>query len=214
MGAGTPVARPTHARFHSTIHAGDRGPVGYACSMRRLGLGLLFCSCWWVACGGQVDHDVEMDLSDASAGQAGSVSQAGSSSVPMPVSAGNGGVVSDFTDPGCPDVEPTPAVQECDPLAAASSCPPGQGCYPFVQHPFGEGCGTQVFGTACRSAGSGSQGDRCGEGFGGCAPGFLCVVGTRAGSRCAMLCRFDEADDCPAGLICGDTDVEGWGVCA
>jgi hypothetical protein len=123
-------------------------------------------------------------------------------------------VSSDYVDPGCPTIEPPPATRECDPLAAVTGCGPGFACYPFVDHPFGEGCNVQRFGTICIVGGTGTQGDRCGDGLGSCAEGYLCVIGTRAGARCARLCDVTVPDACPSGLVCGDTDIEGYGVCA
>ena len=60
----------------------------------------------------------------------------------------------------------------------------------FVDHPQGSGCDQQRYGTVCLAAGQGKQGDLCGDGAGDCAEGFVCVVGQRAGKRCAAWsCR-------------------------
>jgi hypothetical protein len=120
---------------------------------------------------------------------------------------------STFVDPGCPDVDPPEPMKECDPLDPLATCPFGTGCYPYVDHPFGAGCGTQTYGAVCAFAGSGTQGAECGDGTDGCAPGFICVVGAHPGRTCAKLCTFDGPSNCPAGLFCGDVDVEGYGVC-
>lgn len=119
-----------------------------------------------------------------------------------------------YVDPGCPDAPPPPARVECDPLDSEGTCPGGQGCYPFVDHPFGRGCSVASFGAVCARSGTGRQGDACGDGTSGCAPGFLCVVGSRSGRRCAQICTFDGDQECPAGLLCSDTDVQDYGVCS
>jgi hypothetical protein len=94
------------------------------------------------------------------------------------------------------------------------SCGPGYGCYPYVDHPEGNGCDAQAYGTQCVPVGSGTQGAQCGEAStDSCAAGFVCVVGQRAGKRCAALCRLGDSSSCPGGLICGDLDVSGFGVC-
>ena len=112
-----------------------------------------------------------------------------------------------------PDVEPPPPVVECDPLAAVPECPFGTGCYPYVDHPFGRGCDTQTFGALCVEVGTGTQGAPCGDGTTGCAPSYICVVGAHPGKHCAKLCTFDPPSSCPAGMICGDVDIQGYGVC-
>lgn len=121
---------------------------------------------------------------------------------------------SDFVDPGCPDVAPPPGVVECDPLGDTTDCPLGFACYPYVEHPFGDGCEAQSFGARCRKTGEGRQGDVCGGGTDGCAAQHLCVIGLQAGRRCARLCTFDGRLECDAGMVCGETDVEGYGVCS
>ncbi|MGC4089726.1 MAG: hypothetical protein QM756_17930 [Polyangiaceae bacterium] len=118
-----------------------------------------------------------------------------------------------FTEPSCPTVEPPPGIVECDPLASVSGCAAGMSCYPYVQHPFGEGCDAETFGAVCIPSGTGTQGALCGEGTEACAAGYICVIGAHAGKRCAKLCAFRGGDECPVGLICGDTDIEGYGVC-
>jgi hypothetical protein len=116
-------------------------------------------------------------------------------------------------DAGCPMADlPAPQL-ECDPFKAGD-CGPDLGCYPFVEHPEGNGCGEQQYGTVCLPAGSGTQGEFCGDDVGDyCAPGFVCVVGQRAGKRCAALCQLGKPNQCTGGLICGDLDVAGYGVC-
>jgi len=58
------------------------------------------------------------------------------------------------------------------------------------------------------------QGDTCGSGSTRCASGFVCVVGSEPGKQCVQLCRMGVQSSCPAGLICGELDVEGYGVCS
>ncbi|MFO7178408.1 MAG: hypothetical protein DIU78_006900 [Pseudomonadota bacterium] len=126
---------------------------------------------------------------------------------------GTGGSEPGYMDPPCPDVPAPEGIRECDPRGDGSDCPTGMACYPYVVHPFGEGCDVQTFGTACRRPGTGLQGDPCGRGTDGCGPGYLCVIGAQAGRRCAKLCTFDGALECPRGMLCGETDIEGYGVC-
>jgi hypothetical protein len=186
-----------------------------------LGTGLLALA---AACGGKAGQDdTPVDpiagagaggVSPGTGGRVGSggrVSSGGSFSSggsPQPTTGGT-----PFVDPGCPNVEPPPAIKECDPLAAVPTCPAGSGCYPFVDHPFGQGCGAQTYGALCLEAGTGSQGAACGDGTDGCAPSFICVVGALPGRHCAKLCTFDGQNDCPIGMICGDVDIDGYGVC-
>jgi hypothetical protein len=168
-------------------------------------------------CGGTVEIRPADDSSGGSLGSAGRVGHAGAS-----VSQGGGGASSlpldagfdEYVDPGCPDAGPPTQVDECDPFAVVTTCPNGQGCFPFVDHPFGEGCGAQSFGTVCLAAGTGHQGADCGDGTDGCASGFVCVVGSQPGKHCVQLCRMSEPDSCPRGMICGELDVEGYGVCS
>jgi hypothetical protein len=121
--------------------------------------------------------------------------------------------VPDPVDSGCEMTELPPPRLDCDPFATGS-CGPGAGCFPFVEHPEGSGCDQQVYGTICLPAGQGRQGALCGDDVGDfCADGFVCVVGQRAGKRCAALCKLGEANQCSGGLICGELDVAGFGVC-
>jgi hypothetical protein len=167
---------------------------------------------WCGGCGGEVTHGLDAD--DAGSDAATLDGSAGApvfdAALPEPLE----DVTSDYVDPGCPPVDPPPATRECEPLAEVTGCGSGLACFPFVDHPFGQGCSQQRFGTICVVAGTGLQGDRCGNGIGSCAGGFLCVVGTRPGARCARLCAVDTQNSCPSGLICGETDIEGYGVCS
>ena len=116
--------------------------------------------------------------------------------------------------PECPEGDaPPPVTPECDPMSPLQDCGPGEGCYPYLIYPFGQGCGFPTFGAICAPASQGQQGEFCGDGLGYCEPGFMCVVGAAGGKRCAKLCSLVAPSGCEAGLICGETDVEGFGVC-
>jgi len=182
-----------------------------------------FCSVFALLhCGGTLKVVPGGSGGASSAGSAGSGhgghsnGRAGSAGSPT---AGSGAPATDagfdaYVDPGCPDVGAPVRVDQCDAFAASSGCPPELGCYPFVDHPFGDGCGVQTFGTECRLAGSGKQGDECGGDGDGCASGYVCVVGSQPGKHCVQLCPVGVSSACPPGLICGDLDVEGFGVCS
>lgn len=117
-----------------------------------------------------------------------------------------------FIEPECPETPPPPVVPECDPLDPTVGCPSGQGCYPFLVYPNGEGCGFPTFGAQCAPSSTGGQGEVCGMGT-YCEPGFMCVIGATAGARCTQICSLVEPSGCPAGLVCNETDVLGYGVC-
>jgi hypothetical protein len=169
-------------------------------------------------CGGTVET-LPADASGGAAAHAGRSGPAGSSATAGQGAGGSSSVPLDaafdeYTDPGCPDAGPPSQVDQCDAFATTPTCPLGEGCYPFVDHPFGEGCGAQSFGTVCMLAGTGHQGDICGDGTQDCASGFVCVVGSQPGMRCVQLCHLDDQNSCPPGMICGELDVEGYGVCS
>jgi hypothetical protein len=114
-----------------------------------------------------------------------------------------------FDDPGCPE-QPAPVRSvECDPLAEVPGCPAGTGCAPFVEYP-NAACAAEAYGTRCTTVGTGRQGDPCSSSR--CAEGFLCVA-TGRGTQCAQLCALPGANTCPAGLVCGNVDIEGYGSC-
>jgi hypothetical protein len=171
------------------------------------------------ACGGNVEQP-EPRATGGLAGANGSGGHGGKASGRGGSGAGGGaGAELDagfdpYPDPGCPDAALPPPLNECDAFAVASGCPDGQGCYPFVDHPAGTGCGAQTFGTICAPAGTGVQGDSCGSGRIDCASGFVCVIGAVPGKHCVELCHLDGSDACPHGLICGVLDVDGYGVCS
>lgn len=169
-------------------------------------------------CGGTVttvpaDQAAGGSAGRGSGGRAGAPATAGSAghlggSTSLPRDAG----FDEYADPGCPDAAPIEHT-ECDPFSTTASCPPGQGCYPFVDHPT-EGCGVQSFGSVCKRTGSGRQGETCDDGDSDCAGGFVCVVGSQPGKHCVQLCQMSVPGSCPHGMICGELDVEGYGVCS
>ena len=178
---------------------------------------MVFCSVFALLhCGGSVVVASDSGGSAGFSGLAGRRGHAGSAGVP---SGGSSGSRLDagfdvYVDPGCPDAGLPARVNECDVFALTPGCPLGQGCFPFVDHPFGAGCGAQTFGARCHVAGTGRQGDTCGGGDASCAPGFACVVGSQPGKRCVQLCPLGGQKVCPVGLICSELDVEGYGVCS
>jgi hypothetical protein len=187
-------------------------------SGRGMGFGLVGCALLGAlmlgACGGQsLEGEDDESGGRQSGGSGGGLAWSGS--------AGRGGAQgtggrakSGFIEPECPTAPPPAGVRECDPFGDGSDCPLGDACYPYIEHPYGEGCDAQSFGSRCRLAGTGVQGAICGSGSDGCAAGYLCVIGLQSGRRCAKMCTFDGSAECEDGLICGETDVEGYGVCS
>jgi hypothetical protein len=174
-------------------------------------------------CGGTVEHGGPSGESGSSqggfAGRAGAASggsnlgRAGGGAANAGTSQAGGTVVDpNPVETSCPEADLPPPELQCDPFEP-TSCAPGLGCYPFVEHPEGSGCDQQRYGTVCLPSGLGTQGDSCGPEAGDCAAGFVCVVGQRAGKRCAALCQLGKAGQCRGGLVCGDLDVAGFGVC-
>ncbi|MCH2110877.1 MAG: hypothetical protein MK135_16285 [Polyangiaceae bacterium] len=119
----------------------------------------------------------------------------------------------DYEEEDCPDEEPPEPITECDALAAESGCPAGEGCFPFLIYPFGEGCGFATYGAECIPTGMAVQGEFCDDSLTGCAAGHICVVGAIGGARCAELCALAGVNGCAAGLICSELDIPGYGVC-
>lgn len=116
-----------------------------------------------------------------------------------------------FEDPGCPPAVEAPALRECEPMSVPSGCAEGEGCFPFVSYPTGP-CGVEQYGTRCRTAGSGTQGDPCDREP--CAAEHLCVS-TGRGTQCVRMCSFgaDAPATCGPGLLCLPIDIEGVGGC-
>ena len=198
---------------------GSRTAIGVGCCALLVAL---------IGCGGAVEHSGSGDEPAVGTGggtgspsqhKAGSAATAGSPSMAGQASAGTpSGGFPNLPDPppvtsGCEMEGEAPVTKECDPFTA-NTCLAGMACYPFVDHPEGDGCGTQTYGAVCLPNGIGTQGMRCGDDTGDwCAAGHVCVVGQRAGKRCAKLCQLGKADQCEGGLVCGDLDVAGYGVC-
>lgn len=166
-----------------------------------------------VACGGSLGAPGgSFQGTGGSAGESGesggAVGSGGVATGGMEATGGN-----TYVDPDCPtDVSPPPPVEDCDPLNPQVGCAEGFACYPYLEYPYGEGCGYALHGATCQSAGVGTQGDSCE--FTQCSPGFLCVVGSGSGARCAKLCPLVGDDGCDPGFICGEVDVPGYGVCS
>lgn len=134
-----------------------------------------------------------------------------SSSTGMPMSDDDGSLPDPYDDPGCPDAPPPIEAFDCDPYKQGNGdCPPGEGCYIYVDYPDAP-CEQEIYGSMCRPAGSGQQGEGCGSGL-GCAGGFACVI-TGSGTQCVQLCSLNGPSGCPAGLVCEPIDVKGFGGC-
>jgi len=118
-----------------------------------------------------------------------------------PGSGGSGTGGEPYVEQECPDEEPPEIEQRCDPLEPLLDCGFGFGCFPYLEYPFGEGCGHASRGTICAPAGTAEQGDLCGDDEGLCAPGFMCVVGAGGGKRCGKICEPVRDHGCPAGLV-------------
>ena len=115
-----------------------------------------------------------------------------------------------YVDPGCGDATPPPILKyECDPFAKPTTCPKGDGCFPYVLHP-SYPCSPETYGASCYPAGTGTQGTPC-DGS-PCASGFVCVV-SGSGNICASMCKVGKASVCDDGLVCSPIDVPGYGAC-
>jgi len=186
--------------------------------MRAGAMGWLAAVVVGFGCGGKSQHGGGVEDSGpppftTGAGGTGGVSDAGLDALPDAAEDAAEDVLSDYVDPGCPEMDPPPPQFECDALAEFNECEDGFACYPWVDRPFGDGCEFEVFGSSCLPAGTGEQGSRCGSAYEWCAAGHICVVGASAGARCARLCDPSSPNTCPNGLVCGLVDVEGFGVC-
>ena len=180
-------------------------------------LSFLLLNCVLVsACSGKIVTTTgdEDDSSGGSGGTASTGGTAGTGGSGMTTGGGpSTGGSEPYVDPECPDEEPPESYSECDPLGADEDCPAGYGCYPYLEYPFGKECGHAMFGSICLPAGTGERGDDC-DNSGDCASGFICVLGTKPGKTCAPLCEPIRDHMCAPGLICGETDIQGYGVCS
>ncbi|HSC87948.1 MAG TPA: hypothetical protein VLC09_11780 [Polyangiaceae bacterium] len=162
------------------------------------------------ACGGSYVEDEGTDATypddSASGGLPGSGGRVGVGGAPA-----TGGVP--YEEEPCPEVPPPEPYIECDPLDPWNGCDVYEGCYATLEYPT-DRCGRPRYVSYCAYAGSGTQGDLCDSDL-DCQPGYMCVVGAAAGARCGQLCLSSSPDTkpCPVGLICGETDVPGFGVC-
>lgn len=167
---------------------------------------------WVLGCSGVVDYRSSSHFGVGGAGGGSEFDQSGETTFMSAGASAVDGGFREYVDPRCLDAGPPVEVDQCDAFSAASGCPTGQGCYPFVMHPQGAGCGTPISGTQCSRAGPGHQGAPCNAGVSECASGFACVVGAEPGKHCAHLCRIGDKSSCALGLICGDLDIEGFGA--
>jgi hypothetical protein len=194
--------------LRALVYAGRMRPRGLACSCV---LALL------IGCGGSVDRSVPKKVVPSAGSGGASLEDAGGLGGATP-DAGTGGAPAQdagiFIDPGCPDAAPPAPDFQCDPLASPTGCTGGLACFPFLIYPNDTGgCGFPLYGAACSYPGTGMQGDPCGDEYGQCAAGYMCVVGAKPGKRCTKICRLTGDDGCPPGFICAETDIEGIGVC-
>ena len=211
--------RWTNARSLSeTGHCGVLALVSYARDMHwgRI-VALLAALALPASCGGTTG--VEPETSETGGSDSGGTSGVGTGGR-LPVDASDADdipdvvqdVNSDYVAPVCPDAPPPPIEQECDLFSEVSGCPPGLGCFPYVEYPApGDDCAQERFGTECFLAGTGRQGDPCDAGD--CAANHLCVL-TGEGTICVELCSTLGGDTCPPGLLCEPIDVQpGVGGC-
>ena len=168
----------------------------------------LAASPWLLRCGGTVTvleggggtgpiHDAGSDASDAP--------------YDAPYDAGN--PLANYDATPCPEAGPHLTQFACNPLEPGDSgCPGTEGCYIYSENPSGgSGCGQEVYGSTCATAGSGGEGDSCG-GAQDCQSGFSCVV-SGEGTQCVQLCPLSGDDTCTGGRVCNPIDVEGFGGC-
>jgi hypothetical protein len=169
-----------------------------------------------LACGGNAQNGPYDDPRTRSGGSGGLVPTGGSgggasggqSSGGVPDLQGVGGQYEDIV---CPDLPPEEDYY-CDPLVPGD-CGFGYKCSPYIIFPEAGQCGAVRYGSFCSYAGVGEQGDACSTNGDYCNDGYLCVVGTGSGARCARICDVSTGSGCPVGLFCGETDAQNIGVC-
>ena len=84
-----------------------------------------------------------------------------------------------------------------DPLGP--DCVEGQACY-LVGAYDEDPCGNQQVVAACLPYGDGEDGAPCSD-HSHCAPGLSCLIS----GYCRLVCRPDEIDSCPNGMVCHPT---------
>jgi hypothetical protein len=169
-----------------------------------------------VACGGNVSPAPYDDPRKPSGGTGGGVGGALVGGGPSGGQASGGfpdliGVGGNYEDLNCPDLPPIENYT-CDPLIPGE-CGDGYKCSPYIVFPDEGQCEAVQYGSYCAYAGVGEQGDACSTNGDYCGDGFLCVVGTGSGARCARVCDVSTGSGCPVGLFCGETDAQNLGVC-
>jgi hypothetical protein len=118
-----------------------------------------------------------------------------------------------YEEAACPEQPPAEPNYQCEPFTGTNTCGPGLGCVPYLIYPDDEPCASATYGSYCAVSGEATQGEVCGEEGKQCAAGFLCVVGALSGLSCGQICVPGMSNACAPGLICGETDVPGVGVC-
>jgi hypothetical protein len=168
------------------------------------------------ALGAACGSSVETPSPGTSSGQGGEFTfitgEGGSTAtMPMPPEPPRPPVPPDYDDPGCADAPPPIEAYTCDPFDPyGGGCLLGEACKLTIDYP-SEPCGQEVYGSVCALAGTGGQGDACGDGA-DCGPGHVCVI-TGSGTQCVRLCKVDGPSGCPSGLVCEPLDVKGFGGC-
>jgi hypothetical protein len=121
-----------------------------------------------------------------------------------------------YVDPGCetdPD-EPWEGQVDwaCDPYTdEGCDLTNGEACYAYIVYPT-DPCSEEEFGSACAIEGWAGQGEHC-SGTTDCQSGYSCFV-TGEGTQCLSLCAILGGEpQCPAGLVCGWTDIPEVGAC-
>ncbi len=213
-----PVARFALANCYQSLNRTSWRSVG----VKHLVVTMVVVAWGAPACGGDVGY-VFSETGGADSGSGGAPPRAsggaatgGNPFIPSTggQAAGVGGTLP-YEEIECPDdVLPPPTLHECDPFDSEAECYEFEACLPYIIYPDNlDGCGVPGYGEMCVSAGIGQQGALCSDFGTGCSAGFMCVVGAAGGERCAQICVPGQANACPPGLICGETDVLGYGVC-
>jgi hypothetical protein len=211
-----PVARSVFAQCYEPMKLASVRSVG----IKHLLVTTLIAALGAPGCGGDVGY-VFSETGGSGSGGAPPRASGGTASGGNPFIPSTGGQAPGvggslpYEEEECPDdVVPPPTYHECDPFDAELRCYEFEACLPYIVYPDTEdGCGVPGYGEMCVPAGIGQQGALCSDSGTGCSPGFMCVVGAAGGERCARICVPGQMHTCPGGLICGETDVQGYGVC-